>query len=327
MGMLLPLVELGRAISICAVYVASMYAVTRDNSRRNDADVMLQRLVTSSAFSAVLGAWPLISKLDYTSSPVPSTPALFSVSALRKFFSASPSGASARATFCSDVLVRNSGPVAKLILTLFAGVLLEWALYLAAKLKKRLREHTQQQPQQRVSSFPPPFRILRDFIVAPIAEEVVFRGAIQQCCLSDQSFGGAARVALSAVIFSAAHLHHAVVVVNSPTTSPSAASGSPRVSFSSSSLSFEASRALPFAVPSLLFGLVGGAFVERLGAGLVPVAAAHGFCNLVGPPRIVLDDLVFEEFPLLRSVPPNIMNYFFIATHITCVGFFVKGLM
>ena len=86
----------------------------------------------------------------------------------------------------------------------------------------------------------------------------------------------------------------------------------------------------------MMFGLLSGCLFEK-GVGLLWIAAAHSFCNLVGPPKwssVVMDDDVVKEV-FLKSGPSGdveecerrekIVNKLFLMIHVGCVGAFGYG--
>lgn len=111
---------------------------------------------------------------------------------------------------------------------------------------------------------------IRNYLVAPITEEVVFRA----CVLSGYHFAGASRsrmIFLSPMVFGAAHLHHAWETYNRYGRSPAALK-----------------RAAIGTVFQFTYTTIFGSYCSylflRTGSIFHPIAA-HVFCNVMGVPQ------------------------------------------
>jgi membrane protease YdiL (CAAX protease family) len=298
-----------------AGFVGSMYVLqsTSDNSRRDDWSVILKRMTTSGIFTAFSLWFAFLNskksaKID-----------------LSEFFLAKPLVA------------------AKMIGTLFAGVLVEWCVHFGARvlLASKEKKDDADDGKERTTTIFPFLNMknslffktcVRDLGFAPLTEEVVFRGSIHKIHLqesgvlsssSSSTSSSVLRTIISSTIFSLAHIHHAFDKVEE------IEEGKRR------KFKINKRKLIGCAIPPLLFGLMSGALVEK-GVGILPIALGHSFCNLVGPPKWTMvvtgDDAVQREILGIARHSENeesenrklkIVNRFFMFLHVCCIGGFV----
>ena len=110
-------------------------------------------------------------------------------------------------------------------------------------------------------------RLWRDCVVAPVSEELCFRGCLPQLLQWDGAFGEASAGALAPVLFGAAHLPHVLRFRREEGLSWGAAFG--RVAFM-------------FAYTTA-FGWYSAYLLRRTGGLAVPIMA-HSLCNALGVP-------------------------------------------
>ena len=341
---------------------------TQDNARRDDWGVVVRRLCTSGCATLLLGVGPLARRTLALRPPPHSgevsaswsSSSWSAVSVVSSLWQLTYDAALRRqlaATFMTP-----GGDVAfALVPTLFAGVLLEWLVHFAARAKRRFPARASNDSRKKSSdeseadklveirstrststtssatttaaASVPAWLVLllvRELGFAPLTEEIVFRGAVHHAYLSSPAWHPAAKVAVGACIFALAHSHHAVrymfVQVGQYDALYSTVSGHP-TNLYFSKLCVDWARLPSLMLPPLLFGLLGGTLVQ-LGVGLLPLAAAHAFCNLVGPPKwrpvVTRDAVVAAEF---GSFACAVLDRVFPVVHVVCVALFVRGVM
>ncbi|EPY32267.1 prenyl protein peptidase [Angomonas deanei] len=126
---------------------------------------------------------------------------------------------------------------------------------------------------------------VRDVVLAPLGEELFFRGVILQ-----QFQGRSERVAiaLSAILFALSHSHHLFTTVGAALDDEKAGETSDITDDAVRRCWMEGLHDLTrvYAI-TFVFGLVSGLYYTRLcGGSVLPIAATHSLCNVLGPPPL-----------------------------------------